>query len=285
MSSYENCYEILSDVRQGLNEYSTGLLQGTDTSGQHLNGFLVKMINKAVRHIYGILFRRIPGEFLEEADLIGVSSVFTLPWDFGRLLYFKDENGNQVFQTDPKSLKLANETGSKRMYYRKGNTLVLDRDGVTDTYTLLYYRKPRDLDQGKSTAGGTKSITLANTSKAIADYYNGMLIENVTDSLIDTISDYSAARVATLSTNDGAVDKYYGIVPDIPEMFHHLIAPKAIHLVKLESPVAQEKVSKASLDGWTDLLVEALQSYTGSDDGDIEDLFCDYDQTMGALLW
>lgn len=284
MSTYENCYELLSDVRQGLNEYSTGLLQGTDTSGPHINSYLVKMINKAVRHIYGLLLRRIPEEFLEEKQLTGVNSVYTLPWDFGRLLYFKDNDGNQVFSIDPKRLKLENETGSDRLYYRKGNTIVLDKDGVTDTYTLLYYRKPRELTQGKASAGAALSITLSTDAKKIADYYNGMIIENITQDWIDTISDYAATRVATI-TQTAVANDYYGIVSDIPEQFHHLIAPKAVHIVKMESPVAQEKVSSASLEEWNKMLVEALQAYVGSDDQDYEDFFADYDQAQGALMW
>jgi len=284
MSTYENCYEILGDVRKGLNEYSAGLLQGTDTSGPHSNEYLVKQINKAQRYVYGILLRRIAEEFLQETNLTGVSSVYTLPWDFGRLLYFKDENGNQVFSVNPKRLKLVNETGSDRLYYRKGNTLVLDKDGVTETYTLLYYRKPRDLTQGKAAAGGGATITLADTAKLIADYYNGMTIENITQDWVDTMDDYTAARVATISET-AAQDDYYGIVSDIPEMFHHLIAPKAAHFVKLESPVAQEKVTDRDLKEWYGLLIEALQAFAGSDDEDVEDLFCDFDQSRGVLLW
>lgn len=282
MSTYENCYEILSQVRQGINEYSTGLLQGTDTSSAHQNSYLVKKINQAVKFIYAILLRRIPEAFFESTTLTGSNSVFTLPWDFGRLLQFKDENGNQVYKLDPKKGKLANETGSDRLYYRSGQTLVLDKDGVSETYTLLYYRKPRELDQGKSTAGGSQSITLASTAKAIADYYNGMNIETSDGSVVDTISDYTAARVATIA-GTGAQDKYYGIVSDIPEPFHHLIAPKAVHLVKLESPVIQEKVTQLSLNEWDRQLNLDISAYVGSDDDDIEDLFADYDEDDGIL--
>lgn len=281
--TYENCYEILGDVRKGLNEYSSGLHNGTDTSGAHLNSYLVKKINDAQRHIYGLLMPRIPEAFLKEVSLTGVNSVYTLPWDFGRLLYFKDENGCQVFQINPKRLKLTNETGSDRLYYRKGNTLVLDKAGVTDDYSLLYYQKPRELDCGQATAGGALSITLATSAKKIADYYNDMTIENITEDWTDTISDYSSARVATI-TETAAAEDYYGIVPEIPEVFHHLIAPKAIQLVKSESPVAQEKVTQQDLSVWHGLLIESLQAYVGTDDLDPEDLFCDYDIGNYSLL-
>lgn len=283
MSTYENCYEILSQVRQGINEYSTGLLQGTDTSGPHQNSYLVKKINEAVKFIYAILLRRIPEAFFESTSLTGSNSVFTLPWDFGRLLYFKDENGDQVFPLDPKKGKLENETGNDRLYYRSNNTLVLDKAGVSETYTLLYYRKPRELDQGISSAGGSQSLTLATSAKLLADYYNGMKIEVITDDFVDEIADYTAARVATIS-GTGAASKYYGIVSDLPEPFHHLIAPKAIHLVKLESPVIQEKVTQASLQEWDRQLSMDISAYASADDIDYEDLFADYDEDGGIIM-
>jgi len=284
MSTYENCYEILGSVRHGLNEYSDNLHSGTDTSGAHQNSYLVKMINKAQRHIYGILLPRMPEVFLESTSLTGVDSVFTLPADFGRLLYFKDENGNQVFKINPKKLRLTEETGSDQLYYRKGNTLVLDKAGVTKTYTLIYYRRPRDLDQGKASAGAATSITLATSAKLIVDYYNGMVLENITQDWTDTIDDYTVARVATVSETAVAAD-IYGIVSDLPEPFHFLIASKAIMLVKTESPVAQEKITKYDLSAWHDQLVEALTAYSGSDDGDVEDLFLDFDVNNSVLSW
>lgn len=285
MSTYENCYEILGDVRKGINEYSTALHQGTDTSNAHSNSYLVKKINAAQRYLYALLFQRMPEEFLEEISLTGVDSVYTLPWDFGRLIYFKDENGNQVFPIGVKKLRLTEETGSDRLYYRKGNTLVLDKDGVSKTYTLHYYRKPRDLDQGKAPAGASTSITLASSAKKIADYYNGIIIENITKDWIDTISDYTAARVATIGAETAAGDDYYGLVSDLPEPFHFLIAPKAVHLVKASSPVIQEKPSSQDLKEWNNQLIETLKAFVGSDDTDIEELFLDCDQPFGLSLW
>ncbi len=278
MATYENCYEILSDVRYSINEHSTAFVQGTDTTCPHKNAWLVKCINRAQRYLYNILFRRIPGEFLETASLTGVSSVFTLPWDFGKLRYFKDDKGLQVYHVNQEGRKVNAQTGSDRLYYRKGNTLVLDKDSVTDTYTLEYYRKPRDLDFGVAAAGAATSITLAISANAIADYYNGMDIEiNTGTTFIDTITDYTAARVATI-TNTGVAATYYGIVSDLPEMFHYLIAPKAAHIAKADSPVIQEKPTPNSLAEWNSNLAESLRSYVGRElDDDIENMFGDYE--------
>jgi len=277
MPTYENCYELLSDVRYGINEHSTAYVQGTDTTAPHVNAWLVKCINRAQRHIYNILFRRIPGEFLQTSSLTGVSSVYTLPWDFGKLRYFKDENDRKVYRVGQEGRKISGEGGSDNLYYRKGNTLVLDKDSITETYTLEYFRKPRDLDTGVAAAGAATSITLATSAKAIADHYNGMEIEVATGTtFIDTITDYTAARVATI-TNTGVVSTYYGIVSDLPEMFHHLIAPKAIHIVKNDSPVIQEKPTSGSIAEWNADMLESLRSYAGTNlDDDVEDLFLDY---------
>jgi hypothetical protein len=278
MPTYENCYEILADVRRGINEYASGYMSAADTTCPHSNGYIVKCINRAQRYIYNVLLRRLPGEFLQSTSLTGVSSVFTLPWDFGKLRYFKDDKGYQVYRLDHEDRKISGQTGSDRTYYRKGNTLVLDKDGVTDTYTLEYYRKPRDLDQGSASAGAATSMTLATTAKAIADYYNGMGIEiNTGTTFTDTITDYTAARVCTI-TNTGVAATFYGIISDLPEMFHLFIAPKATHIIKAESPVMQEKPTKDSMSQWDNELLEAMRSYVGSDlDRDVEDLFLDYE--------
>lgn len=287
MPTYLNCYTLVEQVRDKLNEYSTAYVQGTDISGKYQNFQVLSGINSAQRFIYSILLTRIPYEFLEEASLTGVDSVFTLPPDFGRLRYFKDENGRQVFPITPQKLKLTASVGSDRRYYRKGNTLVLEKTGISKTYTLYYERKCRELDFGKASAGEATGITLATTfAKKIADYYNGMTIENITQDWVDTIDDYTAGRVATISETAAAND-YYGIVSDLPEPFHHLIIPRAVYDITGNYPVTQEKPNKTATQGFFDNLQRTVLAYAGQDqDVDIEDLFLDFDatyQTMGII--
>jgi len=276
MSTYENAYKILSSVRLGLDEYSTAYVQGTDTTGAHDNLFLMDKINTAQRFIFNLLYKRMPHEFLTEVSLTPTSSVYTLPADFGSLIWFKDENGYQVYPVTVDRLKTTNATGSDRMYYRKANTLVLDKTGVSTAYTLYYKKKARDIHTGSASAGAATSITLSSTyASKIADHYNGMTIENITQDWVDTIDDYSAARVATISETAAASD-YYGIVPDIPEMFHTLIAPKAILDVRLESPVVKRKSAKADKDNFWEMLIETLRAYAGSaQDIELDDIFGD----------
>lgn len=282
MSTYLNCYEIVSQVRQGLNEFGEALTKGT-VEGAYSNDHIVSKINSTQRFIHGLLAKRAPEQFLASTTISGVDSVYALPWDFGSLIEFKDENGRKVFPLTVSQFKLDAATGSDSFYYKKGNNLVLDKDSVTETYTLWYYTKPRDLDYGKATAGGATSITLATSAKKIADYYNGMIIENVTKDWVDTISDYTAARVATIGIETGAANDYYGLVSELPEPFHFLISIRAILEFKFESPIVQNRPTNVEIGFFMDQLNIALGSFGDSTgDIDIEELFLDY-EPAGAV--
>ncbi|MDP2363733.1 MAG: hypothetical protein Q8M94_08185, partial [Ignavibacteria bacterium] len=120
---------------------------------------------------------------------------------------------------------------------------------------------------GMSSAGAALSLTLATTARKEADYYNDMTIENITDDWTDTISDYATTRVCTI-TQTGAASKYYGIVSELPEAFHHLIGPRAIILMRdiITSP---EKPTVTGLKAFQEMLAEALRSYAGTQHTDI----------------
>ena len=282
MSTYLNGYTLLEKVRILLNEYSTAYCQATDTTGKYLNSQIMDGINAAQRYIYNTLFTRKPELFEEELAITGVSSVYTLPANFARLRYFKNADGYQIHPIKTDQRKLTADTGSDRLYYRKNNTLILDKPSLSDICTLIYYRKPRELEQGVTSAGSAGSATLATTAKAIADYYNGLVIENITDSTVDTITDYTAARVATV-TNTWAASKYYGTVSDIPEPFHFLMIPRAVFEITGIYPVVQEKPHKSGVDLFNDQLVMALRAYMGEDlDTYPEDTWTNYGEaTIG----
>ena len=279
MGTYHNAYQILGDVREGLNEFSTALQQGTDTYGKYSNSYIMLKINRAQRMLYAKLFKRIEEHFLTSVDLVGVDSVYTLPWYFGKIRRFEDENDIKVLPVSIDHRPTVNGRGSDSLYYHKGNTLVLTRSGVTKTYTLWYYKKPRELDQGAATA----TDTLASTAKEIADYYNGMTIEQVeTTTDQGEITDYTAARVIT-SGITLASTKYYGIVSDLPEMFHQLIAPLGVMLCKAEHPVSPEKPTKSEIGFWNDELEDAIVAFAGNK-GDVppEDIWTDFGGGRGG---
>ena len=279
MGTYLNCYDLVKKVRYLLDEHSDQKTKGRDVTGRYANDQIVDGINTAQRFLYALLLKRYPQHFFETASLTGVDSVFTLPWDFGQLLLFKDDNGRRVFPIAERGRSLTASSGYDRAYTQRGNTLVLDRSGVTDTYTLFYYRKPRDLDQGKASAGAATSITLATSAKMLADYYNGMTIENITQGWVDTIDDYTAARVATISETAAAND-YYGIVSDLPEVFHFLLIPRAYMSITGFFPGAREKPSKSGSIIFNDDLRSALSAFSNNElDRDKNELFDEWAST------
>lgn len=264
-----NCYEILTNIRYAINEHSTGLVQGTDTTGSFQNSFLIDRINQAQRFIHGILFAQVPELFLTSADLVFASSVATLPWDCGKVSEILNADGFPVSKIDRKQGHVASYTGDRYAYYRYGNNIQIDLDGISETGKLWYYKRCRDITMGMSSAGGVLSLTLATTAKKVADYYNNMTIENITDDWTDTISDYSAARVCTLAAQTGAASKYYGLVSELPEEFHGLVEERAIIQVK-QHPKAPFKITKEDIAIFNDNLSAVMSSFAGTNTGDVD---------------
>jgi hypothetical protein len=271
---------MVESVRRSANEFSDELVQGTE-DGAFTNEEILEKINNAQRYIYNLIMKRTPEQFLESTDITGVASVYTLPADFGRLVQFRDENGRQVYSLKVKQLKLEASTGNDSYYYKKGNTLVLDKDDITETYKLWYYRKTRNITYGKATAGSALSITLASNASKIVDYYNDMIIENITQDWFDTIDDYSTARVATI-TETAALNDYYGIISDIPEPFHFLIPMKATIDLKASSPLAMDKTDKTEVFLFQEQLDQTLAAFAPivEDDVSIEDIFVNYETNI-----
>jgi len=281
MGTYHNAYDILYDMREGLNDFSTALVQGTSTYGKFSNTYLTNKMNRAVRLIYARLVRRIPEAFMADSAVSVSSGVITLPWDFGQIRRLEDENDLKVFPVDVDKRPTHGGRGSDRLYRRDGNTLVLTDTSFNGTYHLWYFQKPRELDVGKATG----SDTLAATAKAIADYYNGMTIEDITGSQIATITDYSVARVITSSITL-ANNSYYGIVSDLPEMFHQLIAPLGVIIAKAEHPSTPEKPTKAETELWKSEFDDAVNAFGHMQgDVDMEDIWTDFtpDPFIGGI--
>jgi len=277
MGTYNNAYEILSEVREDINDYSTEFVEGTDTSGAFTNSNLLRKINKALAFIYAILLERIPEEFLESEELTAVDSVLTLPADYGRLKILKNSAGRKCFPIGIDQTKLEESAGNDRLYRRQGRTLVIDRDSVTDTYTLWYHRLCREIHSGAfgTCVTGVTGVLDSTYAKKIADYYNSMAIENVTDDWIGTITDYTAARVASIVAVGDDKDSYYGLVPEIPMAFRHLIAPLAVIFTRTH-PLSMVNPNAAEYKGWIDMLREALKGYAGPpEDIDVEEIFQD----------
>lgn len=282
--AHENAYKFIADVRNGLNEYSAALWAGTDTSGKFSNNYINEKLNSAQSRIYALVMKSdVKDIFYESASVSVASSVITLPWDYGRIIQLEDADGLKVWPATAKILPLTGQEGSKNLYYRDGNTLVLHQYGVTDTYTLKYYKKPRKMTHGiAGTSSGLNSLVLAATDISMLrnDYYNGLVVDCYTQGKYGTISDYVAStRVAT---TDGSITwvastDYYGTVPDMPEEFHHLIAPLAVILTKAEHPAAQERPTQGEMTLWRDMLIETMAAFANQpEDISLESIFCDF---------
>jgi hypothetical protein len=271
-----NCWEILSQVRYGLNEQSTALVNGTDTSGKFQNSELIRNINNAQNFLWSILFQQFPEFFLTSASITILNSVATLPGDCWRIRKIIDSDGYDITPINVGYKHAGSQQGSEQLYYRYGNTIRVDADSVSETGTIWYYSRCRELDTGLTSAGGAASATLATSAKAIADYYNGMRIENITDSTNDTITAYTVGRACTV-TNTWAASKYYGIISDLPEIIQPLIASRAIITMK-QSPRVPVALTAADISIFDEELRTALQMFAGTLNGDMdmESLFNDF---------
>jgi hypothetical protein len=271
---HHNCYAMLEEVRTDLNEYNTALVQGSEV-GAYDNSDIVRKINQAQKYIWGLLFQRYPEMFLTSADVTGSSGSYTVPSDLYRLSHIINSDGEKISPISAKVKHLTNSTGSDYLYYRYGNTIVRDGGG-SSALTFFYYKTVKDLTQGMSSAGGALSLTLDTTAKPLADYYNGITIENITDGWSDTISDYSAARVCTI-TQTGAASKYYGTVSELPEPFHSLISRRATLMLK--NTVTSPQDNKATeMSDFREDLIETLRSYAGTrEDVSLDEVFYSFE--------
>lgn len=278
-STYLNCFSILETVRYGIFEFSDAMVRG-QLPGSHKNDWLLRQINDAQSYVYSQMRKRLPGFFVAKASITGVNSVFALPADYGSLIVFKNEKGQQVWPVGYDRLKRPTQTGNKLLYYKKGTDLIVDKDGITQTYTLWYFKRPRELTMGKIDTGGTGTLTLDKNAKRIADYYNGATIECIDGDWDDVISDYSAARVATLTDGSQATVKghYYGTVPEIPDFSRHLISPRAILTIRANSPICKAgPPTPADISLFNDQLITMLQDYQDTEpDVDWEQIWGDF---------
>ena len=259
---HHNCYAMLEEIRTELNEYNTALMQASEV-GVHDNSDIVRKINYSQKYIFNILFTRFPELFFTSSSVTGSSGVYTIPSDLYKLSHIVNSDGDKIYPISIKIKHLSTQSGNANQYYRYGNTIVRD-DGSSDALTFYYYEAPIELTQGITSAGGALSMTLATTAKPVADYYNGSKIESITGGWDDTISDYSAARVATI-TNTSATSQYYGTVSTLPEPFHHLISRRATIMLK-NAIVSPQDNKVPEVADFKEDLIETIRGFVGSGD-------------------
>jgi hypothetical protein len=257
-----NCYSILASVRLALNEYSEAYVQGTDSTGRFNNIYLLEKINEAYRELYAFLVLRMPHLFMAETKITGVNSVYTLPGDFGALVEFRNPDGFQIFPVSWNDRKWESATGTKFEYYRSGNTLVINQPGLAETYTLYYKKKCRNLEMGQAQAGsGALALKMSAASNNTDDYYNGFGVENITQDTNETISDYVGSTLIATVTGTPAENDFYGLTPEIPEPFMHLIQRRAVMMIREEYPLAQVANSAETYAVYKENMANLLITY------------------------
>lgn len=277
MGRYLNAYQIASDVREGVNEFSTAYLQGTDATGAFTNSKIQARINESVRFLWNLSFVRSPEDYLVSLAITPVNSLITLPANFMKLRRLEFTESKQKIHKMELDEK-AQGTGSKyryRPYQRK--YLQLDQSGVGDSVTAWYFKRPRDIHFGQAVSGSAASaLKMAATAVYEDDYYNGMVVEDITAGFNSEITDYvGSTKVATVTGTPSAND-WYGLVPEIPEELHHLVAPKAILLLK-NDPKSPIKPTPKDIADFNELLATTFSAYYGAstEDRSMEDIFLD----------
>jgi hypothetical protein len=266
----------VSQVRYDLNEYSAAKVNGTDTSGGFQNEHILQKVNDAQDFLFFFLIARRPHLFLKETTLTGSSSLYSLPADFYKLKRLETyDDRSPIAPISVHQRHQSSSGGTKYFYYRTAKQIRLDKNDLSDTLTLFYYSRPRRLNFGKVAAVGANSLTLAATARAEADYYNNLTVEDVTGDFSSTISDYTAARIATIfgtpSTND-----YYGLVSELPEEMHPFIVRKAAMLMKAQPQSPNPPTTKEETEFNRDL-IEFGKTYGDdlSEDVSAESVFLD----------
>jgi len=94
--TYLNCYELVKEIALDLDIVSNpnqvdDFVERIDINPKYTVDQIIKKINNAQRFIYSLLLSKKPEIFLTATEITGVSSVYALPFDFGRLLVFKDK--------------------------------------------------------------------------------------------------------------------------------------------------------------------------------------------------
>jgi hypothetical protein len=269
--SYQNCYSMLEEIRIDLNEADEKICQGLE-KGVFDNSDIERKINISQRYIFNILFSRFPDLFLTSSSVTGTAGIYTLPTMY-KLSHIINSKGDKINAISVQIKKKTDTSGSDYLYWRSANTIVRDGGG-SDAMTFYYYKLPPDMTQGQSTGGSATSVTLGTNAKKIADYYNNVIIENVTDNWSDTITDYSALRVATIATRCSA-GKYYGTVSTLPEAFHSLVSKRAVLILK-NTTVSPQRADMGEIAQFNEDLRETIRGFAGTNDTNVADLFYEF---------
>lgn len=269
MNAYEQLYSIRDFV-------------GESVAAHWSDRFLLTCLNQVQEKLAQKVAKATGGRLTTSTSVTPVDSVITLPADCAKPVYLEEtSSGNPISWNVDVSERRVNRQPATQLQntileaYPQIGELHVNKADYTTACTLWYQIRVPELHVGTCSAGSTGTFTLsaydgpaATTgfgAKIIADYYNGIGYVCVAGTGIGTrgtITDYTAARVATLSatTTVYAASSVYGLVSRLPEQCHHLMWLEA-SLIALAKPSSlMEKEAWSFLkDRWVEAQNEFIE--------------------------
>ena len=248
---------------------------------------LLRRLNAGQKKV-SLMVAMSPGRWLLKRSgvLTPVASVVTLPTDCAKPLYIEEVSSERVmpwldggikFRRVSRGVGTSLDLEGQKEVYPVGNTIEINASGYTKTVYVWYERRVPDLYACSTLAAASAGVSITFNSdmiaKNVADYYNGVAFEatgGTGEGTVDEITDYTAARVATVS-GTYSTDTELGTVSVLPEETHDLIVLEAavMALTKpsstLDREVFVQMVSERTM--MRKLVVEWLESRVGGGGG------------------
>ncbi len=255
---------------------------GESVAAHWKDRFLLTCLNQVQEKLSQKVAKAPGGWLLTSTSVTPVASVITLPVDCAKPVYLEETvSGNPIswgVEAPERrvSRQPANQLQSSMLEaYRQYGEIVVNRDSYTTACTLWYQFRVPELHVGTASAGSTGTFTMSAYdgvgasdgfgAKVVADYYNNVTYfctAGTGSGTTGTITDYTAARVATLSatTTVYAASSVYATVSRLPEQCHHLMWLEA-SLMALAKPASlMEKEAWMFLkDRWTEAQNEFIE--------------------------
>ena len=164
------------------------------------------------------------------------SNTLTLPRNIYRIRsaeIHKNSRWKKIFPVFPHKLHELNRPDSSTTHanaYRLTNFSLILEPGYTevDQVRIRYSRVPAPLIYGQASAGAATTITFDTNASILADAYNDdeiMLTSGTGEGQVNTVSDYSTAREATVDT--------WTTNPDATSYYSTLLAPPVANFPEL----------------------------------------------------
>ena len=238
-----NAYEQLDFVRD---------IIGESVAAHWSSLGLLRRLNLAQKKLAAELAMT-PGDWFVKSSTVTLSDgAFTLPVDCSKPLYLEDATGSPVnwlsggirYRRVSRALSGTPLIGNSEAY-SLGNTVEINAEGVSGTYTLWYQRRVPDLHCGFAGANCAESALHLDTStteaitsndlgtgsaiKFVDNYYEGVYVEIIDSTsgitnIKSQITAFTASTALATITGTPSENDVYGTVSILPEECHQLMA-------------------------------------------------------------